>query len=330
MSHETPAGLDEPLLQARQGPALDGDGQGESAQKIAQVLGKIASHGDSAEVRNAYGAIPPRMAASTERTVPSVKSFTLPETNYRQAMALADELGMRPLLPHCHLGLGKLYRRTGKRESTSPPRRECTARWTCRFTANEIEAHSSHLQHRAEDLGLAGAPFDQKASRCKGGKPVIPRRGAYAAVLRCKAGGIGRPQAPHELEGLLLDRIERSDHLGILHRSVTIEAANPDGVAVVLKISGHLVEHLGRGIRDHGVEVRYGGPGMIAVLQEAIAQKAARDDVDLIEIQEAGPRVGPQDSLADEDSKHPMRVLRAGEDLLPPGQLKQGEARNFH
>ena len=25
-------------------------------------------------------------------------------------------LGMRPLIAHCHLGLGKLYRRTGKRE----------------------------------------------------------------------------------------------------------------------------------------------------------------------------------------------------------------------
>ena len=31
-------------------------------------------------------------------------------------MALAEELGMRPLVAHCHLGLGKLYRRTGKRE----------------------------------------------------------------------------------------------------------------------------------------------------------------------------------------------------------------------
>ena len=40
----------------------------------------------------------------------------LAETHYRQAMALADELGMRPLVAHCHLGLGKLYRRTGKRE----------------------------------------------------------------------------------------------------------------------------------------------------------------------------------------------------------------------
>ena len=36
--------------------------------------------------------------------------------HYRQALALAEELGMRPLVAHCHLGLGKLYRRTGKRE----------------------------------------------------------------------------------------------------------------------------------------------------------------------------------------------------------------------
>jgi tetratricopeptide (TPR) repeat protein len=38
------------------------------------------------------------------------------QTHYSQALALADELGMRPLIAHCHLGLGKLYRRTGKRE----------------------------------------------------------------------------------------------------------------------------------------------------------------------------------------------------------------------
>jgi hypothetical protein len=34
--------------------------------------------------------------------------------HYRQAMRLAGELEMRPLVAHCHLGLGKLYRRTGK------------------------------------------------------------------------------------------------------------------------------------------------------------------------------------------------------------------------
>jgi tetratricopeptide (TPR) repeat protein len=35
---------------------------------------------------------------------------------YQQALALAAELGMRPLVAHCHLGLGKLYHRTDNRE----------------------------------------------------------------------------------------------------------------------------------------------------------------------------------------------------------------------
>jgi len=34
--------------------------------------------------------------------------------HYRQALALAEPRGMRPLVAHCHLGLGKLYARTGK------------------------------------------------------------------------------------------------------------------------------------------------------------------------------------------------------------------------
>ena len=36
--------------------------------------------------------------------------------HYRQALALAEELGMRPLVAHCHLGLGTLYAKTGQRE----------------------------------------------------------------------------------------------------------------------------------------------------------------------------------------------------------------------
>jgi hypothetical protein len=31
------------------------------------------------------------------------------EAHYRQALALAEELGMRPLMAHCHRGLGTLY-----------------------------------------------------------------------------------------------------------------------------------------------------------------------------------------------------------------------------
>jgi sugar phosphate isomerase/epimerase len=37
------------------------------------------------------------------------------ESHFLKAMEVATELGMRPLVAHCHLGLGKLYRRTGKR-----------------------------------------------------------------------------------------------------------------------------------------------------------------------------------------------------------------------
>jgi tetratricopeptide (TPR) repeat protein len=37
------------------------------------------------------------------------------EAYYQQALALADGLGMRPLVAHCHFGLGRLYTRIGRR-----------------------------------------------------------------------------------------------------------------------------------------------------------------------------------------------------------------------
>ena len=36
--------------------------------------------------------------------------------HYRQAQALAEELGMRPLQAHCHRGLGTLYATIGRQE----------------------------------------------------------------------------------------------------------------------------------------------------------------------------------------------------------------------
>jgi hypothetical protein len=38
------------------------------------------------------------------------------QSGYRAALALAEELGMRPLIAHCHAGLGRLFERTGHRE----------------------------------------------------------------------------------------------------------------------------------------------------------------------------------------------------------------------
>jgi DNA-binding NtrC family response regulator/tetratricopeptide (TPR) repeat protein len=54
-----------------------------------RLLGEIAAHQDPTELEPA-------------------------EHHYRQALALADELGMRPLQAHCHLGLGTLYAKIGR------------------------------------------------------------------------------------------------------------------------------------------------------------------------------------------------------------------------
>jgi len=56
---------------------------------IQGVVGDVAAHGESPD-------------------------FAAAETAYQQAMQSATDLGMRPRLACCHLGLGKLYRRAGK------------------------------------------------------------------------------------------------------------------------------------------------------------------------------------------------------------------------
>jgi hypothetical protein len=45
-------------------------------------------------------------------------------------MALADELGLRPLVAHCHQGLGKLYRCTGDSAKAAEHLITASARWT--------------------------------------------------------------------------------------------------------------------------------------------------------------------------------------------------------
>jgi isopentenyl diphosphate isomerase/L-lactate dehydrogenase-like FMN-dependent dehydrogenase len=42
------------------------------------------------------------------------------EAGYRQALALAETLGMRPLVAHCHLSLGTLYAKIGRSEQAHP------------------------------------------------------------------------------------------------------------------------------------------------------------------------------------------------------------------
>jgi DNA-binding SARP family transcriptional activator/tetratricopeptide (TPR) repeat protein len=43
------------------------------------------------------------------------------EIHYREGLALAESRGMRPLIAHCHFGLGRLYASSGKREQATEP-----------------------------------------------------------------------------------------------------------------------------------------------------------------------------------------------------------------
>ncbi len=51
---------------------------------------------------------------ASQHTGPDVATA---ESRYGGAMALASELGMRPLQAHCHLGLGRLYSKVGRRDT---------------------------------------------------------------------------------------------------------------------------------------------------------------------------------------------------------------------
>ncbi len=71
------------------------------------------------------------------------------EGYYREALALADSLGMRPLVAHCHLGLGKLYRRTGKRDQARDDLTTATAMYRemdMRFWLEQAEAELTELR----------------------------------------------------------------------------------------------------------------------------------------------------------------------------------------
>ena len=63
--------------------------------------------------------------------------------HYRQALALAEPRGMRPLVAHCHLGPGKLYRRTGTREQAHEHLTTATTMYRkmdMRFYLEQVEA----------------------------------------------------------------------------------------------------------------------------------------------------------------------------------------------
>jgi len=84
--------LEDARQRAEQALALSRDYKQRSYEAyVRRLLGEIAAHCEPLEVEPA-------------------------EAYYHQALALADELGMRPLLAHCHFGLGILYNRISRPE----------------------------------------------------------------------------------------------------------------------------------------------------------------------------------------------------------------------
>jgi len=81
---------------------------GECGQCALDLARRQKQRGAEAYVRYVLGTI-----ASSADAPEQVETA---EAHYRQAMMLAAELGRSPLVAHCHLGLGKLYRRTGQHE----------------------------------------------------------------------------------------------------------------------------------------------------------------------------------------------------------------------
>jgi class 3 adenylate cyclase/tetratricopeptide (TPR) repeat protein len=112
---------DDAVMQVESGLTLARErGHRGSEAWALRLLGEIAAHDDRPSVAPA-------------------------EAHYRAALNLATELGMRPLLAHCHLGLGNLCRGTGKQAKAEEHLATATAMYRemdMRFWLANAEAFS--------------------------------------------------------------------------------------------------------------------------------------------------------------------------------------------
>jgi tetratricopeptide (TPR) repeat protein len=111
--------------------AMESMGRGAYHSLVVVQLGEAAARAD--QLDEALGLAERALALTRERGERGGEALSLhllgeiearrappdveaARARYRAALALADDLGMRPLVAHCRLGLGKLYRRTDSRE----------------------------------------------------------------------------------------------------------------------------------------------------------------------------------------------------------------------
>jgi hypothetical protein len=119
-----------------------------------RLLGKTASRRDPSTVERAEG-------------------------YYREALALAGELGMRPLVAHCHLHLSRLSLKTGQGEARASDDRD-----------DDIsrDGHSILAGPRGGDAGRTFATMPRTAFLKQGAKPSRRHQAAGGTVAPGQGG----------------------------------------------------------------------------------------------------------------------------------------------
>ena len=111
------------------------------------------------------------------------------EAFYREALALAGALGMRPLVARCHLGLGRLYRQAGQ----GAPAKEHLG--TARTMLAQMEMHSSAGASRSRaHLRLRKLPLTRWIAPLRLGAPDEAAAAERAAAQRVSTATLVAPR----------------------------------------------------------------------------------------------------------------------------------------
>jgi DNA-binding SARP family transcriptional activator len=114
VARETAAESAEPMRRAQLGEGYLLAGRPEAARDLAVEAFELAEE----RGEQGYAAWARRLLAEIAGVAPSLTPETA-EDHYRDALTRANALGMRPLAAHCHLGLGGVYSRAGKRSEAT-------------------------------------------------------------------------------------------------------------------------------------------------------------------------------------------------------------------
>jgi tetratricopeptide (TPR) repeat protein len=113
----------------------------ERAQEALALAQNHEEHGHEAWAHRLLGQI-----ALRRRDLPDARAA---EDHFRRALTIATELEMRPLMAHCHLGLGKFYRRTGQCEQA----REYLSTAATMYREMDIGSWLEHAEAEMRQLG---------------------------------------------------------------------------------------------------------------------------------------------------------------------------------